>query len=271
MRSLPAVAVVLLLVTAGCAGLGGSQDSSSTVAPRLDNTPTTTATPAETSAASSSTNASLPPGVTPGADDEVDERALYLAHGRALENTSVTWRRQRLRTNETGTMLGWATRTVWTNGSEQRYEVEAGGHDQAAVQMQGTMADYWTDGTVTVSRMALPNGSVQQEVSEGEPSGTFADVEAGRVVLESILTGTELQYIGVEEQNGTELHVFAGTADDSRLTLRVTSDGIVRSLLYRVETQTDGQEIMVVDRFRTYNIGTTTVDQPEWAANATNQ
>ena len=271
MRSLPVVTLALLLVTAGCAGLGGTANENSTVAPRLNNTATHTASPTETSATPSSEDASLPPGVTPGADDEVDERALYLAHGRALENTSVTWRSQQLRTNETGTMLGWATRTVWTNGSEQRYEVEVGGQDQAAAQMQGTMADYWTDGSVTVSRMILSNGSAQQDISEGEPSGTFADVEAGRVVLESTLTGTELQYVGVEEQNGTKLHVLAGTADDSRLTLRVTSDGIVRSLLYRVETQIDGQGITVVDRFRTYNVGTTTVDQPEWAANATDQ
>ena len=78
-------------------------------------------------------------------------------------------------------MLGWATRTVWTNGSAQRYGGEVGGQDQAAVQMGRTMADYWTDGTVTVSRITLPSGTVQQAVSEGgrrERSQTLKRVES---------------------------------------------------------------------------------------------
>ena len=266
MRSLPVAALALLLVTAGCGGLGGTQNEESTVAPQLNGTPTNTTTPTETSSATSPSTDSLPPAVTPDADDEVDERALYLAHGRALENTSVTWRRQQLQTNKTGSVQSWLTQTVWTNGSTQRYEVESGGQDPSA---PSPLQDYWTDGNVTVSQQTLPNGSVERYVSEGRPSGTFANARAGRVVLESVLTGTELQYIGVEDQNGTEVHILASTTEESQITLRVTSDGVIHSFVYRVDTQIDGQELTVIDRFRTYDIGTTTVEQPSWTTNAT--
>lgn len=271
MRTLPALALALLLVTAGCNGLSGIETDSSTVAPDLRDTPTSTAEPTPTATPTSTPGSadSLPPGVTPSADDEVDERALYVAHSRALENRSVTWRDQRVRMNTTGVVLGWSTRTVWRNESQERYEVEIGGADPAAMRMNRTLPEYWTNSSATVFRLIQPDGSVETQVQAGGPPRTFGRVDAGRVVLESILTGSELQYIGVERRNGTEMHVLAETASDSRLTLHVDSDGVVHSLVYRTEGQLEGREITSVTRFRTYDIGTTVVEQPPWAANAT--
>lgn len=103
----------------------------------------------------------------------------------------------------------------------------------------------------------------------GGPPGSFSNVGAGRITLESLLVSADLQYVGVERQNGANLHVLAGTADDTRLTVRVTEEGVVRSFVYRTRTRIHGTEVTLVRRFRTYDVGSTTVERPEWAENAT--
>lgn len=270
MRLLLALAVAFLLVTAGCSGFSGTHDTDTdtTVAPHLQDTPTPTEAPTTTPVSESS----LPPGVTPGADDAVDERAVYVAHDRALENRSVTWRQQQLWTNNSGTVLRWGTLTVWTNGSQQRYETETGGAHPTAVQRSGLLEyDFWTNGSATVSQQTLLNGSIERRISDGGPPGSFAHVGAGRIVLESVLTGNDLHYVGVEHRNGTALHILAGTPDDSRLTMRVTPDGVVRSFVLRTDIHVNETEVTIVRRFHTYDVGMTTVEKPEWAVNTTGQ
>lgn len=269
MRPAPTVALALLIVTAGCSGVGGTGDDPPTAAPGLDGTPTRTAEPTATPPATPTADAPLPPGVEVGEDDEVDERLLYASHARALENRSVTWRDQRLRTDATGTVLGWSTRTVRTNGSRQRYEVETGGTDPTAVRIRGTGPEYWTNGTVTVSRLVLPDGSVDRRRVESGPTRTFEYVETGHAVLGGTLTRVDLRYVGAAEEGGTTLYLLSGTADDARLTVRVTSDGVVRSLVYRTRVRVDGRAVTSVTRFRTYDVGSTVVERPEWTANAT--
>lgn len=268
MRPVRAVALALLLVTAGCSGVGGTGDDPPTVAPGLDGTPTRTVEPTVTPPATPTADAPLPPGMR-GEDDEVDERALYVTHARALEGRSVTWRDQRLRTNATGTVLGWSTRTVRTNGSHQRYEVETGGADPAAVRTRGTTPEYWTNGTVTVSRLVLPDGSAERRRVESGPTRTFEYVETGHAVLRGPLTRIDLRYVGAVRGSGTTLYVLSGTTDDARLTVRVASDGVVRSLVHRTRVRVDGRVVTSVTRFRTYDVGSTVVERPEWAANAT--
>lgn len=268
-------AVVLLVVAAGCAGLGGSGgDGARTVADRLEGTPTRTtpATAATPATGTSPTDAPLPPGVTPDAADEVDERALSVAHYRALRNRSVTMREQQVVTAANGTVLGWYTVTARTNGSRQRYELANGGANPDAVGMVEWENAYWTNGSATVRRQTLANGSAETTVRDGGPAsafGTAESVRSGRFAVETTLSGTELAYVGAEARNGTPLHLLAGTADDSRLTLRVTPDGVVRSFVYRTDARTNGTRVTVLRRFRVSDVGTTTVGRPAWAANAT--
>lgn len=265
MRPLHTVVLAGLLVTAGCNGLGPADPDPRTVAPGLRGTPAgtadTTTTPAPTP------ESSFPPGVTPGESDQVDESAIYPAHERALANRSVTWRSQHLRVNATGTVLGWATRTGWVDGAHQRYEVETGGVDPAAVRLRVTTPEYWTNGTVTASRLTLADGTSAVQVREGGPVGSFADVGTGRIV--PVLAGVDLQYVGSERRNDAEIHVLAGTRGDARLTMRVTSEGVVRSFTHRTHDDIDGARITFVTRFRTYDVGSTVVERPAWAGTPT--
>lgn len=258
MRIVPVIAIALLIVTAGCSAFSGSADDPATVAPRLQSTPTTS-TPT-----TSTPDVPYPPGVTPNANDEVDERALYIAHEEFLENRSKTWRQQHVWTNSTGTVLYWSSLTVWSNGSLQRYESESGGADPSAVPSSRTEYDYWTNGCVTVSQQQLPNGSVVRRVTEDEPPGAFANVGAGRTILESAFIGNDLEYVGTEQRANQTLHVLVATPAESRFTMRVTSEGVVRSFVLRLQTEVDGEPISIVRRFRTYDIGTTTVEKPDW-------
>lgn len=261
MHRLSVVSMTLLLVLAGCGGSLGPGTDEPTATPDSRTSPTATDPDGQTPASS----LPLPPGVTPGADDEVDERTLYVAHGEALAERSVTWRQVLLRVNATGTVIEWRTRTVWTNGSRQRYDIETGGPVRGELRSQGFEYDFWTNGSVTVSRQAYPDGRVERRVTEGGPRGSFGEVGAGRVVLEGLLAGRELQYVGVERRNGTVQHVLSWTAGASRLTLYVTPAGVVRSVVWRESAS----GVTFLGRFRVSDVGSTTVERPPWAENAT--
>jgi len=264
MRVAPVVVVALLVVTAGCSAFSGSAEDPSTVAPRLNETTTATSTPEGNSG-----DPSYPTGVTPNADDAVDERALVIAHDRALEDRSLTWQYQQVWTNSTGTVVYWTGETTWTTNSTQRYESEDGGVAPTTVTPPSTEYDFWTNGSTTVSHQVLPNGSVVVSVDQGGPPSTFATVDVGRTFLESALIGRELAYVGTEQRPNTDRYVLTTTRSESQLTVRVTAEGIIRSFVLQTQTVADGEQLTVVRRFRTYGIGTTTVEKPPWAANST--
>lgn len=249
-----AFALALLLVTAGCVGAADGPAAS----PPRD----LPATDGPTDPSAPTPDASVPPGVTPGEADEVDERALYAGHARALSGRSVTWREQRLRTDADGAVLGWTTRTVRIDGAHQRYDVATGGADPAAAGMRVTTPEYWTNGSVVASRTGR-NGSGAVQVREGGPVNGAANVGTGRIVI--ALAGVDLGYVGRERRNGTDRHVLAGTSDDARLTLRVTSEGVVRSFVSRTRGTVDGRGIETVTLFRTYDVGSTAVERPAWS------
>ena len=261
--------LALLVVTAGCGGLGGSTGDGGprAVADRLEETPTRTPTSTPTAA-----DAALPPAVAPDADDGIDERALYLVHARALSNRSATVRIQRTMTAANGTLLAWYATTVRTNGTAQRYEATTGGENPGIANANRLEYAYWSDGDRTVSRRTLPNGTERTAVTDGNLGPPFADagdVRSGRFALEALLTGADLRYVGVENRSGTAVHPLADAGDVPRLTVRVTSEGVIRSLVHRADTRIDGERMTSVTFFRTDDVGSTSVDRPAWAANTT--
>lgn len=263
-RGIQVVAVSLLVLTAGCGAIPGGEDDSSTVAPQL------AGTAGHDMTTSASLNASRPPGVAPESADQVDERELYLAHERALDGRSVTWRRQRLWTNTTGSVVAWRTSTSWRDGSDQRFESAAGGRDSAVAPVAPAGFDYWTNGSVFLTRQTSPDGSVQYVISDEGPPSRIANIGAGRTTLESVLTGVELRYVGVDrDDGGAAIHVLTATPDDGQLTLRVTPRGVVRSFVLTSPAEVNGEALTVVRRFRTYDVGATTVERPAWVHNAT--
>lgn len=250
----PAFALVLALVsvTAGCVGAADGPAAPSPLPGTAGPTDPSAPTP----------DAPLPPGVSPGEADEVDERALYAGHAPGLGDRSVTWREQRIRTDADGVVLGWTTRTVRIDGSHQRYDVATGGANPAAAGMRVTTPEYWTNGSVVASRTG-GNGSGAVQIREGGPVDGAANVGTGRIVV--ALAGVDLQYVGRERRNGTDRHVLAGGSDDARLTLRVTSAGVVRSFVSRTRGTVDGREVETVTLFRTYDVGSTAVERPAWS------
>ncbi len=258
----------LLVLTAGCGASLGGGDDASTVAPRL------AGTPGETTTTPVLPNGSLPPGVAPDDADQVDERGLYLAHERTLDGRSVTWRHQRLWTNATGSVVAWRTSTSWRDGAAQRHASASGGTDPALAGGTPTEFDYWTDGDVFLTRQRLADGTVRRTAADGGPPSRIANIGAGRTTLESVLTGVDLRYVGVDRDGAgddydTAVHLLAATPDGGRLTLRVTASGVVRSFLLRTEVVVDGEPLTVVRRFRTSDVGETVVERPAWTPNGT--
>lgn len=120
-----------------------------------------------------------------------------------------------------------------------------------------------------MSQQVLPNGSVVVRADQGGPPSTFATVDVGRTLLESALIGRELKYVGTEQRPDADRYILTTTRSESKLTVRVTANGVIRSFVLQTQTVADGEQLTVVRRFRTFGIGTTTVEKPPWVANAT--
>lgn len=265
MRAITVLALSILMVTAGCGGFIGTPDNESTVSPELGDTPTAT----ERSTITPSSTIPLPPGVTPGAEEEVNEWTVVSTHNRVLENRSVTWQSQQFLTNSSGTVLRWSTSIVQSKGSYQRFEKTKGGADSELVRTGGPTHEYWTNGNVTVSRMRFDNGSVKLRTLNGSTQDSLSNTRAGRDVLESVILGSDLQYVGVERRNGTAFHILTSTGKNNQLTVRVTPGGVIRSFVYRGYFRLNGENVTDVRRFRIYDVGNTEVKKPDWAANVT--
>lgn len=134
---------------------------------------------------------------------------------------------------------------------------------------------------MTLVRKHLPNGSVRYEKAPGDSEPALGFVDAGRSHLEPTLRSHDFQYVGTERRGNVTYHVLTGEtghverderpdARNYRLTVRVTDEGLVESMTLRFDTVRNGVNVTVVQRFRTFDVGSTTVERPDWYDEAVN-
>ncbi|WP_435062580.1 hypothetical protein [Halobaculum sp. EA56] len=261
-RGALALALALLVVAAGCAGIvdsGGDGGDERTVNPALRGTPTATATPPD----------GFPPGVDAGG---VDVDRLIDAHREALAGGSWTVTLTRAVEGPNGTVERSRAR-LRVDGERRLYTFErVRGDDRTA-------SAHWSNGTAAASRRVDWEGNVSLEGRTGDPDGLPGPGPAGGAWLRAAFLDVRPSYAGTESTAyGTAfvLHARegrierAGLPDRRRVSLRARIDtaGVVRSLSLRYEIFLGSAPGTVAVVFETTAVNDTTVPRPEWVDRA---
>ncbi|MFC7096768.1 hypothetical protein [Halobaculum marinum] len=265
-RRYGAVALVVLVVLAGCTsfGVGGGDGGARTVNPALAETPTATATP----------TGGFPAGVSPAG---VDVEAMIDAHRAALANGSWTVSLNRTVVGLDGEVERSSAR-VLVDGNRSLYTFER-------VRGDNRLANaHWRNGTAAASKRVSWRGDVTLDGRPRDAGGPAGLDPTGGAWLYAASVDTRPSYAGVEvTPNGTVTLIEAaeGRIERSglpdrrqvRLSARVDERGVVRSLSLRYEVFLGNEPGSVTLSLRTTNVGSTTVPRPEWVdralANAT--
>lgn len=276
MRALPAVALALLLVVAGCGTPGGTGTPTGTTdAPTATDTATSTATPT----AGNGSAASIP-GIEDG--ELTDAGALARAHQRALVNDSFE---TRLVVNATERVPTGGNNTAVVNTSTlQQVVAEAGARPyqyRLRNRALGTQFDVWANDSVQVTR-AMQDGSVYQ-YQFGDPQSPAS--VTGSTLVRSYLSLGEYTVVNRTTSEGTTLVTLR--ADDLApeetdglfvrrsenvsnyaSTVVVDGEGRVRSLDVRATYTVDGEAGGVDVSYDVVRLGGVATQRPDWVATA---
>lgn len=252
------LALALLVLLAGCAGLVGDDRSDrETVSPA----PVPTYTEP------------LPPGVSAVS---VSAAVLADAHERALRQTNYTIviRQRIVDGNET---LRTTTRTRAVAAGAERY---AGRLDRTVVDFPLTTLpvtlEYWTNGSVYASRRLddgsrfvygwSRNGGHTVDVDESDVLGKLVravDVSVAERGEEVVLAGSTLS-----DPGQLPIPPYMTGPHDVSLTLVVDGDGVVTRWRLAYDAWVGNRSVRVVRETRVTDVGTTTVDPPDWVGTA---
>ncbi|MFC3477512.1 hypothetical protein [Halobacterium litoreum] len=273
--SVAAVACALLVVSAGCAGLVGSDGGTTTDATTTEPSPTTetTSEPTETSAER------LAPGLT--RDGVVDAAALADAHRDAVRNHSFTRQSRVERTNDSATVSREST-MVAASESHWRWRVTTDGTPLALGTSNGTFVQY-ADGEQVVWRLESPArenatyGVRSISVDGGSepipPAQVFPSALYERDLVYSLFGNAD---VTVERANESAIRVRGTVAEmavdreqvtDVAFAATVTPEGLVESLEMTYEQ--DGATVERTVRFE--RTGGDPVERPGWYDTALNR
>lgn len=283
MRQLAALAVALLLVTAGCNAFPSGDAGTVETTSDADG-----ATAAETTESTTGTasDADMPPGLS--ASGVTEPWKLADAHRAALNDTSYTVETN-LTASENGTVLARSNSTVnvAAGGTPQFNRYEVGGERPGAIGSLAHDVEAWVDENQTLYAMEGPNGTTyQRSAAEARPPLR----PTGRDHLYVLFSGFDTTVAGTEMRDGTthyrvnstgvaDAEVLASTlrtetVANASLSALVTEDGLIR--VYRVEYAgtVENATVRVERTVRFTELGETTVERPPWydeAVNATDR
>ena len=271
-RPTTALLVVLLVASAGCSGLVGTDGQpteTTTTAPTTDTTTESTTT----TEATEQTPEQLAPGVT--SEGVTDALALANAHEDIVSSSTFVRRSNTTRTNDSATITR-QSRFAYVNDSHWQLNVTADGLPATFVVTNGTMHRY-ADGEVIVYRLQTPGNTTYGVANWDQEAGVlippaqfFADSSFesvfNREFVYSLVGGSD---VTVEDASGDTVEL-AGSADelsiggepatDVEFTATVTADGLVESL--HLTYQQDG---MAVERSVTFDTSVSDpLTRPEW-------
>ncbi len=258
------------MLVAGCGA--GSDDGSRTVNPALAETPTFTATPAVTE--------TYPPGTGP---DGVDARVLAGRHDRALDRVNSTVHIEQRVVTANGTTLSATDIAVESAGPRVHYRVnETGGLPGEFVSPFPTF-EFWTNGSVTVTRAVNAAGDVTVRRIQGQPPTIGGTDDSGEEAVFGAVVGTDARVVGTATVDDEELFVVRADHDrlnrTGRVTYRnyslvayVTPEGVVRSYELQFTATYDTENGSVVatttEQFRS-SVGGSVATPPPWVVDAT--
>lgn len=276
-RRLAALACALLLVTAGCAGIGGQNDATTTAPTQTTSTEATDTTTTESSE-------QLAPGVT--AEGVEDARALADAHRAILEDAQFVKHEAVTRANESTTAT-WNRTFVVENESVWRLTTTGEGVGVALDVTNGTQ-DIYADGERALWRLdddATGNTSYgvryvtvddgvrvlpSEEVFETNDFQRFYDRGLVYTLAASADSVEALDAdAGAVELSGStsDLPTAFTRSGDAEYTATVTADGLVRSIELSYPSGDATAELAI--EFDTDV--TDPVEQPDWYETALNE
>jgi len=280
-RRLAALACALLLVTAGCAGLGGSNDGSTT-AP----TQTTADTP-ETAEPTTTTESvdQLAPGVT--SDGVEDARALADAHFDAVDAGGFVTEFAASKTNESTT--GTWNRTFAVENESVWRMTTVGENRVVAFDVTNGSMDFYADGEYALWQLYdaetrnTSYGVRSITIQDGDdqpipPDQVFGTNNYRRLYERGLVYSLASNVDSVEALDGSEDAVeLSGTAGDPptvftqssevEFTMTVTGDGLARSVDLTYESGDATVESAI-----TFDTDVTDpVQQPDWYETALNE
>lgn len=264
MDSRPALAVVVLVVLAGCGavpfGSGTPEAPAETLTPAPVETETATGTPTETPVA-----ASPPPGVARNGTVDVD--ALQDAHSEAVDATSYTWVLQYEANSTDYRLLSQAfTRRVAVAGDRVFAEqFDPGQAENQTLYVEGD-AGYLrvdTENETELEPVADPGGHEDYAVGSDVVWRYLAGVN---VTVDAVQRGGETYY-RLYSADGTQPVSLRGPTSrvsSYSVTAYVRPNGLVQSMSVDYLRYVSDREQRISIRFDYADLGETSVTRPGW-------
>lgn len=254
-RHLAVVSLLVLLVTAGCAGVFGTDSDRPT------------ATPA---AVGDGPVPGVPAVEQNGSTVVVDAGKLVTRNNRARARRSHTLVRNVSVQTDNGTVRLSRTRRVADNRTLERLSVDGPESFTTAVR-NGTL---YSDDTGNWARTNLSNGRTVTSRLVGDeiapygfgaelPSRVLAATEFRvRQRADSVVLATE----DIDLAEADLLPISAGVPGNERARVVVTEDGLVTAVVVEYDAVQDGEQLSVRIVHRLRDVDETTVRRPSWAA-----
>lgn len=255
------LAVGLLVLAAGCNGATG---------------PSATETPTVTPAPVPAQDRGFSPGVTAGG---MNTSAVLAAHERQLRNRSYTLRTALTVQNRSTGATVWREVTVARVGADSTPVIHTTNLSEPRAFDGLVSAQLYYDGTTTTRRSVYANGSVGFDRFDRQTSVNIRNV--------GLLRRTIFQLENVRVRRGTGDHtVVSGTLPFPRvlprppnvratgaatLSLTITSDGLIDRIVYGYDAGSRDGPARVRFSTRITDLGSTTVERPEWLDETTTE
>lgn len=275
MRTLPTVAIALLLVVAGCGSPGGSGTQTGTAT----DAPTATETTATATAAGNDSAASAP-GVANG--ELTDAGALATAHRRALVNAGFETRltvnaTERIPTSGNGT-------SVVETSTLQQVVSERGARPyryRLRTRQLGSRFDAWANDSLQVTRAMRGESVVRYQFGDPQSPASvtgssllrsYLSLGTYTVVDRTTREGTAFvtlraDELATEETDGLFVSGSKNVSNYSS-TVVVDGEGRIHSLDVRANYTIDGQAGSVDVSYRLVRLGDVRVERPDWVTAA---
>lgn len=260
-----AIAIVALVLLAGCQTAGSGTPTRSLTPPPV---PDVTPTP--------STGLRLPPGVA--STGVASPSLLVAAHREALADRSYALRLRYVERFANGTERAAVTwrNTYEVDGTARTIRVQ----NFSNIGLANYSADTWSNGRVVVSRIAIDG-----DVRYFRPAEIPYSLTGGRQLFVVLARG-EFDVTWVPDRGAYRLRMtaFEGTRplvrsytftpevrEDLRnitLTMLITPAGLVREYRLAYHTTVDGSTVHVVESIRFEDLGEVAVERPAWVEEA---
>ena len=287
-RSILAVLLVLLLVFAGCNGIGFGDTAQSTQTVTPASVPTDEPTPTPV------------PQLAPGLKrNSMNVTALAQAHNTILQNTSFTQKTVRTARYPNGTLFSQEVTIsrIGENGNVSsslnrtnvRTAVEVPDNVSIVTDSEG-----WIEETRVISKNTLTNNTTtytERPLQSGEPG--LVSGYTGANTIQRSFSGTDPRVTDVLSRNGTTLYrvnstvlkvgmrgppgvssigeewIFKNLSQANQQAL-ISPSGVVHRHQKNYKITTDNNTLSITLTTQYTNIGSTTVERPPWYGKAPN-